>query len=121
MKIVQIGLLASAALLMAGCATEEYRVAANECQAPALQTYPVVMQPHMFRRSREVMVPDGSTICETTEVNSKNKRGNVSQSQSVCRPGMLDMNAGNRDAYLSQCAKDLCLKRYGNLDCKVKK
>ncbi len=93
MKIVQIGLLASAALLMAGCATEEYRVAANECQAPALQTYPVVMQPHMFRRSREVMVPDGSTICETTEVNSKNKRGNVSQSQSVCRPGMRDMNA----------------------------
>lgn len=87
----------------------------------------------MVWRSREVMVPEGSTICETTEVNSKNKRGNVSQSQSVCcpgmrrtveyddEPGMLDMNAGNRDAYVSPCAKDLCLKRCGNLDCKVKK
>lgn len=36
MKIVQIGLLASVVLLMAGRATEEYRVAADEWQVPAL-------------------------------------------------------------------------------------
>ena len=119
--------------LMAACATPEYHAAADECRAPALQTFPVVMQQQMFRNSREVMVPDGSTICETTEVRSGDKNSGIKQTQSICRPGlrkaieyfdeprMVDLNQGGRDAWVRQCARNLCQQRYGNLDCKTGK
>jgi len=133
MNAPRLTMLLAAASLLAACASPEYHAAADECRGPALQTYPVVMQQQMFRNSREVMVPDGSTVCETTEVKSGDKNSAIRQTQSVCRPGMrkaieyfdeprmVDLNQGGRDAYVRQCARNLCQQRYGNTDCKTKK
>ncbi len=131
MRIRRLSLLLPA-ILLAACATPEYQNAADECRGPALQTFPVVMQQQMVRRSREVMVPDGSTVCETTEVKSGDRDSGVKQTRSSCRPGMrkaieyydeprmVDLNQGGRDAHVRQCARNLCQQRYGNLDCKTK-
>jgi len=90
-----------------------------------------VQQPQIFRRSRVVEVPDGSTICETQSIQNKEKRTELSSVRSVCRPGtkpvteyydetvMVDVNRGARDAHVDQCAGKLCLQRYGNMKCKV--
>ncbi len=133
MNTPRLTLLLAAASLLAACASPEYHAAADECRGPALQTYPVVMQQQMFRNSREVMVPDGSTVCETTEVKSGDRHSAIKQTQSVCRrgmrraieyfdePRMVDLNQGSRDTYVRQCARNLCQQRYGNLDCKTKK
>ncbi len=133
MYLPSLFLLPLFALLMAACATPEYHAAADQCRGPALQTYPVVMQQQMFRQRREVMVPDGSTVCDTTEVKTGDRNSGIKQTQSVCRPGMrksiayvdeprmVDQNQGSRDAYVRQCAHDLCRQRYGNGDCKTKK
>jgi hypothetical protein len=118
-------------LFLGACATPEYQQARSQCDGEGLNLYPVVQQPQVFRRSRIVQVPDGSTVCETQSVQNKEKRTEVSSVRSVCRPGMrpateyydetvmVDINRGARDAHVDQCARTLCLQRYGNLKCKV--
>ena len=118
-------------LFLGACATPEYQQARSQCDGEGLNLYPVVQQPQVFRRSRIVQVPDGSTVCETQSVQNKEKRTEVSSVRSVCRPGMrpvteyydetvmVDVNRGARDAHVDQCARTLCLQRYGNLKCKV--
>lgn len=118
-------------LFIGACATPEYQQARSQCEGEGLTLYPVVQQPQIFRRSRVVEVPDGSTICETQSIQNKEKRTELSSVRSVCRPGtkpvteyydetvMLDVNRGARDAHVDQCAGKLCLQRYGNMKCKV--
>lgn len=118
-------------LFIGGCATPEYQQARSQCDGEGLNLYPVVQQPQVFRRSRVVEVPDGSTVCETQSVQNKEKRTEMSSASSVCRPGMklvteyydetvmVDVNRGARDAHADQCARTLCLQQYGNIKCKV--
>ena len=118
-------------LFIGACATLEYQQARSQCDGEGLNLYPVVQQPQVFRRSRVVQVPDGSTVCETQSIQNKEKRAEMSSVRSVCRPGMrpvteyydetvmVDINRGARDAHVDQCARTLCLQRYGNLKCKV--
>ena len=116
---------------VSACATPGYQQARSQCEGEGLNLYPVVQQPQVFRRSRTVEVPDGSTICETQSVKNKEKQTETSSVRSVCRPGMkpvkeyydetvmVDINHGARDAHVDQCARTLCLQRYGNTKCKV--
>lgn len=118
-------------LFVSACATPEYQQARSQCEGEGLNLFPVVQQPQIFRRSRVVEVPDGSTVCETQSVQNKEKRTEVSSVRSVCRPGMkpvteyydetvmVDMNRVARDVHVDQCASKLCLQRYGNMKCKV--
>jgi hypothetical protein len=118
-------------LFIGACATPEHQQARSQCEGEGLNLYPVVQQPQIFRRSRVVEVPDGSTICETQSIQNKEKRTELSSVRSVCRPGtkpvteyydetvMVDVNRGARDAHVDQCAGKLCLQRYGNMKCKV--
>ena len=118
-------------LFVSACATPEYQQARSQCEGEGLNLFPVVQQPQIFRRSRVVEVPDGSTVCETQSVQNKEKRTEVSTVRSVCRPGMkpvteyydetvmVDMNRVARDVHVDQCASKLCLRRYGNMKCKV--
>jgi hypothetical protein len=118
-------------LFVNACATPEYQQARSQCYGEGLNLYPVVQQPQVFRRSRVVEVPDGSTVCETQSVQNKEKRTEVSSVRSVCRPGMkpvteyydetvmVDVNSGARNAHVDQCTSKLCLQRYGNMKCKV--
>lgn len=63
----------AAALLLAACATPEYHQAAAECRVQAQAIYPVVLEQRMFRRSRDVWVPDGSTVCESDVTTTSNE------------------------------------------------
>lgn len=131
MNAARLLVLMSTAMLLGACATPEYHAAADECRGPALQSFPVVMQQQMVRMSREVLVPDGSTVCDSVDVKSGDRE--VKQTRTVCRPGMrraieyydaprmVDLNQGGRDTYVRQCARSLCQQRYGNMDCKLPK
>lgn len=118
------------AVLLAACATPEYKMAASQCRNEALKSYPVVLEQRLYRRSREVMVPDGSTICESTETQSSTKNTGMTKTTSVCRPGMRkaieyydepgvrDVNESAREKYVADCAASACMQRFGNGDCK---
>ncbi len=119
-------------VLLSACATPEFQQANNECMNQGLKPYPVVMRQQIFKRSRQVMVPDGSTICESTSMESNNKNSGITQNRSVCRPGMrqvteyydepgmVDINQAGRETYAANCAANLCLQRFGNAKCKTK-
>lgn len=118
------------AALLAACASPDYKVAAGQCRSEALRSYPVVLEQRMYRRSREVLVPDGSTFCESTESQSGSKSTSMKKTTSVCRPGMrktieyvdepgtLDVNENARERYVSDCAASICMQRFGNDQCK---
>ena len=78
--------LMSAAILsclsLSGCVTAEYQQAANQCRNEALKSYPVVLEQRIFRRSRNVMVPDGSTVCESRRVESRSEDSERRRSES---------------------------------------
>ena len=125
--------LVTMALLLGACATPEFEQAQGQCQGEGLRLYPVVHQPQIFRRSRQVQIPDGSTVCESQTIDNKAKHTEMSSTRSVCRAGtrpateyfdetvMVDINQGARDAQVAQCARNLCLQRYGNAKCKPNK
>jgi hypothetical protein len=133
MNILSVILATMSALLLSACVTAEFEQMQSQCQGEGLRQFPVVQQPQVFRRSRQVDVPDGSTVCESQSIESKEKRTDMTSSRSVCRPGtrrateyydetvMVDLNSGAREAYANQCARDQCMKRYGNVKCKLGK
>ncbi len=122
-------LCAAASVWLAACSTPEYQRAAAECRSQALQTWPVVLEQRLMRRSRTVMVPDGSTTCQSTQTQSNSRQGDTLQATSTCRqgmrraieyfdePGTVDVNAGSRERYVEDCATSLCLQRFGNGRC----
>lgn len=130
MKSLALSSLVLAAFALSACATAEYQQAANQCRAEAMKSFPVVLEQRMFRRSRDVMVPDGSTVCESAEMQQTTKNTGMTRTTSVCRPGMrkaieyydepgtVDVNSGAREQYVSACAANLCLQQFGNAQCK---
>ena len=122
MKKVGLSLLASG--LLASCATPEFRQAKDECSGEAFRLYPVQQALTLVNRTRMVQVPTGQTHCVTTQT------GNVAHTncQQVMRTDyvpylenvMVDVNASPREQAMTQCAKQLCVTRYGNVDCKTK-
>ncbi len=120
----------AAILVLPACTTPEFRLTHNQCQGDALRQYPVVHQPQVVRRSRQVEVPDGSTVCESQTMKNKDAGSQMSATRSVCRPGtrpmteyfdetvMVDMNEGARYAQTEHCVRERCLQRYGNQNCK---
>ncbi len=129
MFVKHLMLCAAAGLSLAACSTPEYQRAAAECRQQALQSWPVVMEQRLIRRSRTVMVPDGSTTCQSTQTQSSGRQGDTTQAMSTCRqgmrraieyfdePGTVDVNAGSRERYVDDCATSLCVQRFGNGRC----
>ncbi len=130
MKSLALPSLVVALFALSACATAEYQQAAGECRGEAMKSYPVVLEQRMFRRSREVMVPDGSTVCESTEMQQTTKNTGMTKTTSVCRPGMrkaieyydepgtVDVNEGGREQFVSGCAANRCMQQFGNPKCK---
>src|SRR4051812_9915791 len=55
-------------LLLAGCATQEFRNAEAYCRPPAYQQYPVVYQQRWETRTRPVEVFTGRTRCVNRDI-----------------------------------------------------
>lgn len=72
MKFNRLFIGIPATLLLAACATEEFRRAEAECADQARATHPVVLEDRVIRQSRKIWVPDGSTICESTVTSTSN-------------------------------------------------
>ena len=108
-----------------GCATQEYRQAANECAYEAFQRYPVNNVTQVVTVQRPVQVPTGQTDCTT------NYFGNTASTscQQVMRTEMrnfqqnvvVDTNDSYRQTAIRSCAAQKCYSKYGNTDCKIEK
>lgn len=110
-------------VLLSGCVTREYLQAQDECLPFAYRQFPPNTIQVFVPRTTVITVPTGKSTCESrTEDNRVKTR---------CQPEMrneyrtyqslevIDTNAEPRDAVMRSCARDLCVQRFGNSDCKV--
>ena len=105
--------------LFTGCATQEYRRIEAECTPAALQDYPAEMVHATVTRQRMVPIfmgrscsvsPGGGTICHDLV-----QQQWVPYQESV----VMDRNEAIRNSAIQACAKNLCVQRYGNVQCKT--
>jgi hypothetical protein len=117
-------ILTAMTLLLAGCATPEFNNAKAECSNDAFRQYPVNNIPTVVTLTRPVQVPTGQTNCTTSYM------GNFANTscQQVMRTEyipyqqtrIVDANARSRDSAIDSCAAGLCIRRYGNAECRTK-
>lgn len=97
MKSRPLFALVLSCLSLTACVSAEYQQAASQCRNAALGAYPVVMEQRLFRRSREVMVADGSTVCETRRVESRSGDAERTRSESRDRKPADDRESAKAD------------------------
>ena len=106
-------------LWLTGCATQEYRRVQAECLPAAQHDYPPELVHGTVTRQRMVPIfmgrscsvaPGGGTICH-----------DVVQQQWIPyqESAVIDRNEAVRNSAIESCAKNLCLQRYGNAECKT--
>ena len=112
-------------LLTAGCSTPEFRNAKNSCYHDALQQYPIYNVASVVTLTRPVQVPTGQTNCTTrytlmgtaeTQCTQVMRTEYVPYQQSV----LTDANADSRERVVNSCAAAICVRAYGNANCKTK-
>ena len=119
MSILFRGLVFAIAVLLAGCATQEYRRVQAECAPEALRDYPAQRVHGVATRERMMPIymgrtcsvsPGGGTICHDIV-----QPHWVAYQESV----VVDLNEAVRNSAIQSCAQHLCLQRYGNAECKT--
>lgn len=119
MKTFSRWLALSLFVLLTGCATQEYRRVEAECAPAALHDYPAEMVHGTVTRQRMVPIfmgrscsvsPGGGTICQDLV-----QQQWVPYQESV----VMDRNEAIRNSAIQACAKNLCVQRYGNDQCKT--
>ena len=134
MRRVQIALFGMALLLLEGCATKEWTQTNGECWGEAYAALPEKYETRVVTRSKLVEIPDGKTSCTTRNVVVGGTVGRpIYEAQTECRQGTrlvrqqfnetisVDLNETPRSNYAYSCRVNLCVKRYGNADCKTGK
>jgi len=117
--------IATSALLLSGCATQEWKQASVECNPEAYRIFPVVQQTERITEPVVVQVPDGSQSCVSESVKSGDKTRTVThctpnmvmQTQWVQRWVTRDLNERERRIWHERCVNQLCVQRYGNTQC----
>ena len=124
-RIVVGGVILAAALFLQACTTKEFRQARQECEIRWMSELPPDFVDEERIGVEQVEVPDGSTVCDTFELEDGTVR-------TVCRDGtavvdreytyivQVDKNEAERDLRIGTCAAEQCLATYGNADCEVK-
>ncbi len=106
-------------MALTGCATPEYRVEKNHCEAEWILKIPPVFQQEVVTRQRNEERPSGETICTTAgAVTSCNQ---VMETVSVPYNAVetVDINARQRNPQIESCAARACAARYSNNACEV--
>ena len=110
-------------VLLSGCVTREYLQAQDECAPSAYRQFPPNTMQVYVPRTTTVRVPTGGSKCESRTEDNRVK--------TKCEPEMrteyrtyqslevIDTNAEPRDAVMRICARQLCVQRFGNADCKT--
>lgn len=112
--------LALPLLVLAACATPQYRAEKAVCRGEWLQKLPPDYQPRAVQRSRLVSRPTGEVTC--TKILYSYNCTQLTELVDVPYTEIVtvDMNEDRRDAGIRVCTRARCIERYGNNACKVR-
>jgi hypothetical protein len=121
------------ALLLTGCATPEYNAARQTCEFISLKQLPPIYQQKIVNRTRTETVPNGTRTCTKYRIEKPCKGKNCISRikiKTVCKDGTkrisvpysekitIDINKIPRNRATDICAKNKCIKTFGNQECK---
>ena len=110
-------------VLLSGCVTREYLQAQDECSPSAYRQFPPNTIQVFVPRTTTIRVPTGGSKCESRTVDNRVKTKCEPEWRTEYRTyqslEFIDTNADPREAVMRSCARDLCVQRFGNSDCKV--
>lgn len=119
-KIYHLTLI-SLAMLIGGCATEEFSTVKNKCESEALRDYPPSLSQEMVTVPRFNKVPSGNISCSSRpflgSVETNCTQGTKNETSFDTFVQTVDTNVSNRNAYIKSCTRRQCLYEYGNDDC----
>jgi hypothetical protein len=134
MRGIQISLCGFLLLSLVGCVTNEWTQTNGECWAEAYAAIPEKNETRVVTRSKLVERPDGTTTCTTRNVAAGGTVGRpIYEAITECKQGTklvrqefnetvsVDLNQTSRSNYAHSCRVNLCVRRYGNADCKLGK
>ena len=123
-------------ILLVGCATPEYRSALQSCEFTKLKQFPPKFELKTVNRVRYETVPDGTRTCSKYKIKMPCSGKYCVQKYKIkthCKDGTrqisvpytevisIDVNKNLRDRTSEICAKNSCVKTYGNTECKKNK
>lgn len=110
-------------VLLSGCVTREYLQAQDECAPNAYRQFPPNTIQVLVPRTTAVRVPTGGSTCESRTEDNRVKTHCKPEWRTEYRTyqslEFIDTNAEPRDAVMRSCAGQLCVQRFGNVDCKA--
>ncbi len=116
-------ILLCALVLLSGCVTREYLQAQDECSPNAYRQFPPNTIQVFVPRTTTVRVPTGGSKCESRTEDNRVKTRCEPEWRTEYRTyqslELIDTNAEPRDAVMRSCARQLCVQRFGNADCKA--
>lgn len=112
-------------VIVAGCATKEWRQANSVCAAKYKNEIPPNYQQITVNKTRAVQVPSGNVNCQTFGSGYMRTTNCTQGTRTEYIPytavKTVDLNKGRRDAAIRSCTTSSCYQQYGNAACKIGK
>lgn len=114
-----VWIYAGLSLLLAACATPEFKAEKNICASEWITKIPPRFEREIVTETRTRQVPTGRTICKQS--------GTTTICDQVTRPEYyfvntvrtVDRNKSRRDVQITACTQTACVKKYGNAACEA--
>ncbi len=107
-----------ALVVLASCGTPEYRAEKDICTSTWMTKIPPRLEQELYNQSHSRQVPTGRTTC--TGSGNSVTCNQVMRTEYYTLPAVrtVDRNKPRRDAQINACTQTICLKKFGNPECK---
>ena len=110
-------------VLLASCATTEFREEKGICSATWTKKIPPRYEQEMYNAMQSRQVPTGQVSCTTSGYgySSYTNCTQLMRTEFYTVPSVrtVDRNATRRNAEINSCTQNMCLKKFGNVECKA--
>jgi hypothetical protein len=110
---------------LSGCASDEYKRAASQCEPEAYKNYPVMLQQQVRTEIRYELVDSGQVTCSSSGITTYSGNTGFTTGSANCQAQKIpkaveyqvtdtvDVNKRIRNAQISECAMRTCIQQYG--------
>jgi len=114
-KIALIGV----GLFFTSCGTAEFREEKSICTSTWMSKIPPRFEQEMYNSMESRQVPTGQTTC--TGYGNFITCNQIMRTEFYNVPAVrtVDRNATRRDPEINSCTQNMCVKKFGNVECKA--
>jgi len=108
-------------LFVSACSTAEYSAERNICASTWMSKILPIYEKEIYMRQESRQVPTGQTTCYDYGYSIQCNQTMRTEYYSVPAVRTVDRNAAIRNSKINACTQNMCIKKYGNTECKPPK